>query len=129
MIVVSIVGIIAGFAYPSYMDQVKKSRRTEGMAALLELADRMERHYADSGSYSQADGSDMTAAVIYHNHSENAYYLLSIDPGTDELQFTARATPTAKGRQDTDKCGTFIINAQGLTSVSGGSLSRSDCWK
>ena len=50
MIVVAILGIIAAFGYPSYRDQVIKSRRADGMAALLELADRMERHYSDEGT-------------------------------------------------------------------------------
>ena len=51
MIVVGIIGLIAAIGYPSYRDQVIKSRRAEGMGALLELADRMERHYSDAGDY------------------------------------------------------------------------------
>ena len=47
MIVVALIGIIVALGYPSYRDQVIKSRRSDGMAALLELADRMERHYSD----------------------------------------------------------------------------------
>ena len=39
IIVVAIVGIIAGIGYPSYLDHVKKTRRAEGMGELLELAD------------------------------------------------------------------------------------------
>jgi len=129
MIVVAILGIIVAIGYPSYMDHVKKSRRTEGMGELLELADRMERHYSDTGTYDQADGTDMTAAVIYQSTTQNGYYTLSVDAGTDNVQFTARAAPTSKGQQNTDKCGTFVVTSQGTKSVTGGSLSTADCWK
>jgi type IV pilus assembly protein PilE len=129
MIVVAILGIIVAIGYPSYLDHVKKSRRTEGMGELLELADRMERHYSDTGTYDQADGTDMTATVIYLPTTKNGYYTLSVDAGTDNVQFTARAAPTSKGQQNTDKCGTFIVTSQGTKSVTGGSLSTADCWK
>jgi len=129
MIVVAILGIIVAIGYPSYADHVKKARRAEGMGELLELADRMERHYSDTGSYDQTDGTDMTAAVIYRSTTQNGYYTLSIDNGTDNVQFTARATPTSLGNQNTDKCGTFVVNSQGKKAVTGGSLSTTDCWK
>jgi len=129
MIVVAILGIIVAIGYPSYLDHVKKTRRTEGMGELLELADRMERHYSDIGTYDQSDGSDMTAATIYRSTTANGYYTLSIDAGTTNVLFTARAAPTSKGGQNTDKCGTFVVTSQGAKSVTGGSLGTPDCWK
>jgi type IV pilus assembly protein PilE len=129
IIVVAIIGIIAAIGYPSYLEHVKKTRRVEGMGELLELADRMERHYSDIGTYDQNDGSDMTAATIYRATTQNGYYTLSVDSGTNNVQFTARAVPTSKGQQNTDKCGTFVVNSQGTKTVTGGSLSESDCWK
>ena len=132
IIVVAIVGIIAAIGYPSYLDHVKKTRRAEGMGELLELADRMERNYADVGTYDKVVAdveSDMTAADIYRNSTGNGYYTLIIDPGTDEVQYTARAVPTSKGGQNTDKCGTFVVNSQGTQTVTGGSLTSADCWK
>jgi type IV pilus assembly protein PilE len=129
MIVVAVLGIIAAIGYPSYLDHVKKTRRAEGMGELLELADRMERHYSDTGTYDQADGTDMTAATIYRSTTENGYYTLSIAAGTNNIQFTASAAPTSKGQQNTDKCGTFTINSLGTKSVSG-PLSADDCnWR
>ena len=130
MIVVAILGIITAIGYPSYLDYVKKTRRAEGMGELLELADRMERHYSDTGTYDQTDGSDMTAATIYRSTSANSYYTLSIAAGTNNVTFTASAAPTSKGQQNTDKCGTFTIRADGIKTVSGGSLSAADCnWR
>ncbi|MGB5716419.1 MAG: type IV pilin protein [Gammaproteobacteria bacterium] len=130
MIVVAILGIIVAIGYPSYLDHVKKTRRTEGMGELLELADRMERHYSDVGTYDQSNGSDMTATVIMGGTTtENGYYTLAIAAGTNNVSFTASAAPTSKGKQNTDKCGTFTITSQGVKSVSG-PYTNDDCnWR
>ena len=127
MIVIVVLGIVAAIGYPSYQDQARKARRAEGMGELLELADRMERHYSDLGTYDQSDGSDMTAAVIFRATTTEGHYTLSVDAGTNNVTYTARAAPTALGRQNTDKCGTFVINALGQKSVTGGSLTAAQC--
>ena len=122
MIVVAILGIITAIGYPSYLDYVKKTRRAEGMGELLELADRMERHYSDTGTYDKVVlgvVSDMTAADIYRDTTDGGYYTLSIAAGTNNVTFTASAAPTSKGQQNTDKCGTFTITSQGLKTKSG----------
>jgi type IV pilus assembly protein PilE len=129
LIVIAVLSIAIAIGYPSYRDQVRKARRAEGMGQLLELADRMERHYADLGTYDQADGSDMTAADIYTDTTDDGYYTLSVDAGTDNVQFTVRATPTTKGGQNKDKCGTFMLDSLGVRSLTGNSLSVDECWK
>ncbi len=132
MVVVAILGIIVAIAYPTYTDQVRKSRRAEGMGELLELADRMERHYSDQNTYDQTfGGADMTAAVLWKSTTTSGYYTLSVDAGTTNIAFTARATPTAKGDQNKDKCGTFVINSQGMKSLANAAsgYSNEDCWR
>ncbi|MDH3560061.1 MAG: prepilin-type N-terminal cleavage/methylation domain-containing protein [Gammaproteobacteria bacterium] len=124
MIVVAIIGIIVAFGYPSYRDQVIKSRRADGMGALLELADRMERHYSDVGSYKQADDSDTTVADVFPGFS-SSYYTLSID-SQDNIAFTVSASTA--GSQTADKCGNFTLTSLGIKTVSG-SLPVDDCWK
>jgi type IV pilus assembly protein PilE len=138
MIALAVLGILVAIAYPGYLDQLRKSRRAEGMAALLELAERMERHFADQGTYDQhAGGADMDAATVWKNTTVHGHYHLSIDAGTSTLSFTARATPTGKNGQDRDPCGTFVINAQGIRSLdttNGGArpdtgYRNGDCWR
>jgi type IV pilus assembly protein PilE len=129
LIVIAVLSIVVALGYPSYRDQVRKARRAEGMGQLLELADRMERHYADLGTYDQADGSDMTADAIYTDTTDDGYYTLSVDAGTDNVQFTVRATPTTKGGQDEDKCGIFVLNSLGDKSLTDNSIPEDQCWK
>jgi type IV pilus assembly protein PilE len=136
MIVVAVLGLIVAMGYPSYQEQVRKSRRAEGMGELLELADRMERHYTDVGTYDHVDTlgviSDMKADVLYGTDTAddtvlttNAHYKLSIDSGTDKIQFTARAEP--QGKQTKDKCHTFVYNSNGQRTTTGGSLNAAQC--
>ena len=125
MIVVAIIGIIVAFGYPSYRDQVMKSRRADGMSGLLELADRLERHYSDVGTYTKSDGSDIAVADVFPGFSSD-YYTLTID-AQDNLNFTVSAT--RKGTQSKDKCGTFTLTSQGEKRISLNSLPIEDCWK
>jgi type IV pilus assembly protein PilE len=125
MIVVGIIGLIAAIGYPSYRDQVIKSRRAEGMGALLELADRMERHYSDAGTYTKTNGDDIAVADVFPSFSSD-YYTLKIN-SQDNISFTVSAEPKDGSSQKKDKCGTFTLTSQGVKSVSKGSLD--DCWK
>ncbi|MEN8206695.1 MAG: type IV pilin protein [Pseudomonadota bacterium] len=128
MIVVAILAIVASVGYPSYLEHVKKSRRAEGMGQLLELADHMERYYSDNGTYA---GATLGAAAtdVYPATTDGGYYTLSFDGALDNVAFTISATPTGKGKQNTDKCHTFTLTSLGVKSVSGGSLVTDDCWK
>ncbi|MGH8467618.1 MAG: type IV pilin protein [Gammaproteobacteria bacterium] len=51
MIVVAIVGILSAIAYPSYQQHVRSSRRADAQAALLELAQIMERRFTENNGY------------------------------------------------------------------------------
>jgi type IV pilus assembly protein PilE len=122
MIVVAVLGIIAALGYPSYRDQVMKSRRSEGMGALLELADRLERYYSDKGTY-----ADVTAGEIFRTETEKKHYKLAIDDTqTSNVKFVITATP--ENGQEKDKCGTFTLTSQGVKSVSKSGM-EDECWK
>ena len=117
MIVVAILAIVAAIGYPSYLEHVKKSHRAEGMGELLALADRMEREYSDKGTYAGATLGN-AGTDVYPSTTDGGYYTLSIG-AQDNVAFTISATPTSKGKQNTDKCGTFTFNSQGTKSISG----------
>ena len=51
MIVVVIVGILASIAYPSYRDQMTKTRRSDGQVKLMEIMNAQERYFTNYGSY------------------------------------------------------------------------------
>lgn len=127
MIVVAIIGIVVAFGYPAYRDQVMKARRADGMAFLLDIADRQERFYADRGTYTTTI-TDLGYADA--NSPEGGYYSASVtdDPAND-LTITFTVTVTPQNGQDADtKCGAFTLTSLGVKSISGSS-SVQDCWK
>ena len=55
LIVVAVVGILAGIAYPSYRDTVKRAARSEVVGLLFDSAQHLERHRARTGQYADTD--------------------------------------------------------------------------
>ena len=111
MITVAIVGILAAVAYPSYNDQIRKARRGDAQAALMNIAARQQQRMLDVRSYTDmltASGLGVTvpAAVLQA-------YSVTVTVGTASVpSFTATAAPIAS--QEADKCGTMTINQAGL---------------
>ena len=54
MIVVAIVAILAGIAYPSYMDQVRKGNRAKAQAFLMDVAQRQQSYLMVHRQYAQS---------------------------------------------------------------------------
>lgn len=51
MIVVVVIGILSAVAYPMYTDQVRKGRRADARAALLNLLQQQERYMTQRNIY------------------------------------------------------------------------------
>lgn len=119
MIVVVVIGILAAIAYPSYQEQVRKSRRAEGKAELLQTAQRFERCYTRFASYN-AGGCDVGGDLPYDSPEE--FYV--IDGVVAASTFTLSATP--QGDQVNDAaCGTLTLTNTGVEGAAG---DPEDCW-
>ncbi|WP_260295698.1 type IV pilin protein [Sedimenticola hydrogenitrophicus] len=133
MIVVAVIGILAAIAYPSYEEQVRKSRRADATGALLGLAGALERRYTSTGSYAGAGagGGNTGAPTIFSTTSPvdggTAAYNLTINT-SNASTFTIHAAPT--GPQAGDKCGTLTLTQDGTRNVTGQSagITANDCW-
>lgn len=79
MIAVAVIGIISAVAYPSYLSFVQESRRAEGQAALMDLANRQERFFYDNRQYTTVVGSGGLSALTV---SEEGHYGLSVQAAT-----------------------------------------------
>ena len=124
MIAVAVVGILAGVAVPSYREHVAASRRSDGKAALLAVAQLMERAYTEQGTYA---GVTLGTTGVYPSTSPQGYYTLSI-VSQDADGFSLRATRA--GAQIGDKCGNYTYNqagAKGVASASTG-YTAAKCW-
>ncbi|MBV0932986.1 type IV pilin protein [Marinobacterium weihaiense] len=126
MIVVVIIGILASIAYPSYVEYVNESRRSEARSNLLELAQFMERYHAANGRYvTSAGGSDAPALPYTQSPKEGGskFYTLSLS-NLSSGAYQLNAAPM--GAMAGDRCGTLTLSHQGLKGSTSGD--KDDCW-
>ncbi|MGI9281383.1 MAG: type IV pilin protein [Endozoicomonas sp.] len=98
MIVIAIIGILAAVAIPSYNQYVQDNATTDARASLVGLANAMERHRAQNGSYLSAavGGIDNGAPDVYHRQSPESgqanFNLTIAVPNGAAYTLTATAT-------------------------------------
>lgn len=129
MIAVVVVGILAAIAYPSYIEQVRKSRRADAKAALLTAAQTMERYYTENNSYAGAAANPSDGGIIPDHapvdrpHADRTYDI-SFSQRT-ATGFTIQATRTGTQASDTT-CGDYTLTNTGMKGVTVGSVAT--CW-
>jgi type IV pilus assembly protein PilE len=102
MIAVSISGVLASVAYPSFSSVLQKVRRTEAMVAMLQLQQAQERWRSNSHRYGTLAEVGVASAVPGRN------YLLSVaDPSVTGYMATAEAT----GAQARDRACRYLLVA------------------
>ncbi len=133
MIVVAIIGFLAAFAYPSYQEQMRKTRRADCSGALAALSSAMERYYTVNNTYAGAGvGTPPTAPTIFADSCPvdggTATYNLTIQDANAST-FEVRAAPV--GVQANDKCGTLTMTNTGFKDITGeaAGMTREKCWR
>lgn len=115
MVTVGVIAILAMIAYPNYVSQTAKGRRTEAMGLLLQYASKMERYYTENGCY-RNKGTDGICGTTDDTNTglpsvpTGSYYTISLSSNTG-LTFTLTATPIASTGQAND--GTLTITNTG----------------
>ena len=121
MITVVIIGILAAIAYPSYQEQVRKTRRADGKATLMETAQQLGRCYTRFAAYDNGG-----CGVVLPVQSSEGYY--SISAG-DLTASTYRLDAAPQGDQVKDaKCGELRLTNTGQQGSQGGAADANDCW-
>jgi type IV pilus assembly protein PilE len=133
MIAVAVIGILAAVAYPSYVNQLRQSRRTDAKVALLDLAARQERYFSVNNVYAttpQSLGYAKAEFPVDVLSGSTAYYQLRTQIGAGATSFTATAVPV--GAQERDVCGSYAIDHLGVQTNShshaNSGLSAERCW-
>jgi type IV pilus assembly protein PilE len=135
LVVLAIVGILAGLSVPAYRDHVLRANRTEARAALLGLATAQEKFYLQCNEYTSAlDAAAATTCspgnLRFPATSERGYYTVAVT-AADANGWTAAATavPTLPQYRDT-RCRTFQLASSGAKKASNslGSATDSECW-
>jgi type IV pilus assembly protein PilE len=127
MIAVAVIGILAGIAYPSYRDYLRRSDRADAKTALLEDAQFLERNFTVANRYDEDSAGNATVLPIGQSpRSGAAKYTVSATT-LNAADFTLTAAPVAGGPMDGDACGSFTLDSLGQKDATG-SLGGVTCW-
>jgi len=122
LIVVTVIGILTAIAYPSYTNYVTRGKRSEGRAALLDAAAKLERFYSDRSRYATADNTFPTL-TNFSATTETGKYTLTIATSGTYQTYTLTATPTYL---DPD-CANLTYTQAGTKGISG-TGTVAECW-
>ncbi|WP_352310545.1 type IV pilin protein [Psychrobacter sp. W2-37-MNA-CIBAN-0211] len=111
MIVVAIIGILAAIAYPSYQQYVIKTKRTDMMSEMQNIASQIESRKLAQGSYSDISAGIKTEFATAYPRQGTAIYDVTI---TDPLvsKWTINAMPKTGMQMVAD--GNLSLNYQGI---------------
>jgi type IV pilus assembly protein PilE len=110
-VVLAVSALLASIAWPSWTDQLVRSRRLDGAAALQKLQWAQERHRAQHGRY--AERLDELRAAP-QGRSEQGWYALELHSfGPDAYDAVARAQ--AQQARDA-QCPALTLHVQGALS-------------
>jgi len=107
MIVIVVIAVLAGVAFPSYINSVRKARRSDGMAAVTQIQLAQEKLRASCPFYAQnlggaanACGANAAASTIQApTTSTEGWYTLTLT-NAGPLGYTATATGTGDQADD-----------------------------
>jgi type IV pilus assembly protein PilE len=129
MVTVLIVAVLVAIAVPSYIDKVRKSRRTEAKTVLLDLAGREERFYNTNNAYSAlpADLGYGATSAAFPMTVGSGYYTVSVATNAGPpATYTITAQPVAGSDQANDAhCTTFTLTNTGVQT----SAPDATCWQ
>ena len=122
MIVVAIIGVLAAIAYPSYQQYVLKSKRTDMMSEMQNIATQIQTNKLAQGTYS----NDVVAGLGGNYPAQgNALYQVTFTPDPLTSNWAIVATPEAGAQMASD--GTLSLDFQG-TKCRSTTCSTGDDW-
>jgi len=127
MIVVSIIGVIAAVAFPSYVDSTRKTNRSDAYTSLSRSAALQEREYTENNAYTNVI-ADIGGAT-----SDEGFYTIAADISACTVScYSLSATPIAGGTQAEDEtCWTITLDHTGRKTSktkAGASNPTGTCW-
>ena len=110
MLAVAVIGILSAIAYPAYTEQIRKARRAETQAALMNISARQQQMLLDTRSYA----ATVALLNVALPAAVTRAYDITLTVGVSAVPtFMATATPAALSAQAADTCGVLTINQAG----------------
>lgn len=111
MIVVAIIGVLAAIAYPSYQQYVIKSKRTDMMSEMHNIASEIESRKLAQGSYKSISDKVQDDLKGEYPKQGTALYDVTI---TDPLTATWEIEAEPKSANQMSSDGTMTLNYQNV---------------
>ena len=122
MITVAIVAILAGVAYPSFLDQIRKGRRSDAIDVIARVQQAQERWRANNPQYTTL------ANVGFSSASPSGYYTIASTAAAGAAAasgYTVTATAVS-GKSQTSDSGCTVLT---LTVAAGTpAYTPATCW-
>ena len=135
IIVVCIIGILAGIAYPNYTKSVRKSHRSDAKAALNDVAMRLQRCFTANSTFLDSTSTPCPVQALLTGSkvtSDVGYYEITgvaADFKVSEYLITAKPV-SGKGQEKDLDCASLSLNQSGTKTAldSYGNVSTNKCW-
>jgi type IV pilus assembly protein PilE len=124
VVVMAIVAILAAIAVPSYLSQMKKSRRSDAEAALMDIAQRQQQYLLDARGYAP----DVTTLNITVPDSVLNFYTVQICQSNSGACGAPGGTPPTFAAIATPKAGTTQAGDYTLSIDNAGTKTPSNVW-
>jgi type IV pilus assembly protein PilE len=109
IVAVTIVGILAMIAYPSYTNFLIKSNRSAAKSFMMDVANRQQQFFIDARQY----GADLSALAMTMPPDVSNFYTVTTTPANTATPptYSVTATPNAGTYQAVD--GALVLNSDG----------------
>ena len=99
LIVVVIIGILAGIAYPSYQEYLVRTNRADVQGEMLKIGQDLANYKMTKGTYKNAQLENGANEENYPD-TGNANYKVKLEISPDNLTWSLTATPVSGSKQD-----------------------------
>ena len=133
VVAILIVAILGTIAMSSYINQSRKSRRTDARSAVLDLAGREERYFSTTNLYSSTPSQLGYTGGAFPVTVGSGYYTVNVVvtaavPGGALATYLITATAIADQLKDS-ACWTFSIDNTGAqTATTSTGAATTSCW-
>lgn len=114
LITLAIIGVLATLAYPNYREYVTQTRRSEGIAVLMQIMQQQERFFTEQLSYSvdlAALGYTVDPATGAVSSEGGHYHISASVCATQAINRCVLLTASPQGMQALD--GNLTLNSLG----------------
>lgn len=122
LIATAILGLLAKIAYPTYMENIQRAKRSEAEAALVSLASALETWRMQNGGSYSAGGP--TAATLGFTQVPVSGGTKTYDIAISSL--TASAYTLTASPVGSDRCG--ILGYDNVGAKTASTTGATDCW-